>query len=45
MSESRAREFIHKTGLPTFPRLKGITKDYKVRLTDRGAGMEYMHTP
>ena len=41
--ESVARQHIHSTGVKTFPRPKGIPENYLVRITDRGAGMEYMH--
>ncbi len=43
MPESYVRELIHQTGIKTFIRPKGIPENYKVRLTDRGAGMEYVH--
>lgn len=30
-------------GIPTFPRPKGIPEDYIVRISGKGAGMEYVH--
>ena len=43
MPESQARELIHQTGIKTFPRPKGIPENFKIRVSDRGAGMEYVH--
>jgi hypothetical protein len=43
MPEIKIRELIHETGLPTFSKPKGIPENYRVRITDRGAGMEYIH--
>ena len=43
MPENKVRELIHESGIPTFPRPKGIPEDYIARITDRGAGMEYIH--
>jgi len=43
MSEIQARELIHQTGIRTFQRPAGIPENFIVRVTDRGAGMEYMH--
>jgi hypothetical protein len=43
MPESQVRELIHQTGIKTFPRPQGIPENFKVRLSDRGAGMEYVH--
>ncbi|PIS02002.1 MAG: hypothetical protein COT85_07620 [Chlamydiae bacterium CG10_big_fil_rev_8_21_14_0_10_42_34] len=43
MPENRVRELIHGAGIPTFPRPKGIPEDYIVRITGKGAGMEYVH--
>jgi hypothetical protein len=43
MSEMQVRELIHHTGIRTFQRPAGIPENFIVRVTDRGAGMEYMH--
>jgi len=43
MPEARVRELIHQTGIKTFSRPKGIPESFKIRLSDRGAGMEYVH--
>jgi len=32
-----------KQGFPTFPRPTGIPKNYRVQLSDKGAGMKYVH--
>lgn len=41
--EIQAKELIHQTGIRTFPRPEGIPENYRVRVTNRGAGIEYMH--
>lgn len=43
MPEIKIRELIHETGIPTFSKPKGIPENYIVRITDKGAGMEYVH--
>ena len=43
MPEIKVRELIHETGMPTFPRPKGIPEYFLVMVADRGAGMEYVH--
>lgn len=43
LPEARCRELIHQTGVKTFPRPKGIPENFKVKITDKGAGMEYVH--
>lgn len=43
MPEAEVRNLIHKTGLPTFPRPKGIPENFRVRVSDRGGGMLYEH--
>ncbi len=43
MPESEVRELIHKNGVPTFPRPKGIPENYVVMISDKGVGMEYVH--
>ncbi len=41
--EHEIRGIIHKTGLPTFPRPKGIPENFRVKLSDNGGGMKYVH--
>jgi hypothetical protein len=43
MPEERIRMYIHETGFRTFPRPMGIPENYVVRITEKGAGMEYVH--
>lgn len=43
MPEIQCRELIHTTGIQTFPRPKGIPENFKVRITGKGGGMEYVH--
>lgn len=43
MSESQARELIHHTGIQTFPRPSGIPESFRIQISDRGAGMKYVH--
>jgi hypothetical protein len=43
MPEFKVRELIHETGIPTFPRPVGIPEDFLVMISDKGAGMEYVH--
>ena len=43
MPEFKVRELIHETGIPTFPRPMGIPEDFLVMISDKGAGMEYVH--
>ncbi len=43
MPESQARELIHQTGIKTFPRPAGIPENFKIKLSDNGAGMKYVH--
>jgi hypothetical protein len=43
LPEFKVRELIHETGFPTFPRPKGIPENFLVMISDRGAGMEYVH--
>ena len=43
LSETQVRELIYQTGIQTFPRPASIPENFIVRITDRGAGMEYMH--
>ncbi len=43
MLEAIIREYIHETGIPTFPKPIGIPENFLVMITDKGAGMEYVH--
>jgi tetratricopeptide (TPR) repeat protein len=43
LPEFKVRELIHKTGVPTFAKPEGIPDDFLVMISDRGAGMEYVH--
>ena len=41
--KSRARELIHQTGIQTFQRPAGIPENFIIKITGKGAGMEYVH--
>ncbi len=43
MPETEVRDLIHQSGIATFQRPPGIPDHYLVRITDKGAGMEYVH--
>lgn len=43
LSEPQARELIHQMGIRTFSRPAGLPEHFKVRITESGAGMEYVH--
>lgn len=43
MPETKVRELIHDTGIPTFPRPTGIPENYLVAISDKGAGMKYIN--
>ncbi len=43
MPESEVRQLIHQTGISTFPRPQGIPDNFRVQISDRGAGMKYIH--
>lgn len=43
MPEAKVRDLIHQAGIKTFPRPMGLPENFKVRISDRGAGMEYIH--
>ena len=43
MAESQAKELIHQAGVRTFPRPQGIPDNFRVKITDKGAGMKYVH--
>ncbi|HSX03339.1 MAG TPA: hypothetical protein VLG76_01275 [Rhabdochlamydiaceae bacterium] len=43
ITETQARELIHQAGINTFPRPKGIPENYRIKISDKGAGMLYIH--
>ncbi len=43
ISEIEVRDLIHQTGIRTFPRPAGIPESYRIRVSDTGAGMLYVH--
>jgi hypothetical protein len=43
MPEREARNLIHQNGISTFPKPVGIPDNYLVGITEKGAGMIYMH--
>ncbi len=43
MPESKVRELIHTTGIPTFSRPKGIPENYRIKLSEKPGGMKYVH--
>ncbi len=43
MPETQVRELIHQAGIRTFPRPKGIPENFRVKISDKGAGMKYVH--
>jgi len=43
LSENEVRKILHQAGFPTFPRPKGIPKEYIVTFSDKGCGMKYIH--
>jgi hypothetical protein len=43
MSETQCKVLIHKTGIRTFPRPNGVPENFLVRITDKGAGLHYVH--
>ncbi len=43
MPEAECRELIHQAGIRTFPRPEGIPDNFMVKLSRKGAGMEYVH--
>lgn len=42
ITEAQARELIHQTGIKTFPRPAGIPEDYKIKISNTGAGIKYV---
>jgi hypothetical protein len=43
MPESEVRALIQKTGVKTFPRPAGIPENFRVCVSDNGAGIVYFH--
>ncbi len=43
LSEVQIRDLIQQTGVNTFPRPAGIPENFKVKLSNDGAGMMYKH--
>lgn len=43
LPEATVRQLIHEAGFPTFPRPRGVPKDFLVMVSDSGAGMVYVH--
>lgn len=43
LPEAQIRELIHQTGVRTFSRPIGVPENYLVKVTEKGAGMIYMH--
>ncbi|QVL57030.1 MAG: hypothetical protein KFB93_06520 [Simkaniaceae bacterium] len=43
LPEAKARELIHSTNITTFPRPKGIPENFRVRISNKGAGIVYVH--
>ncbi len=43
MVETEIRNLIHQQGIPIFDRPPGIPENFKVQLSKKGAGMEYVH--
>ncbi len=43
LTEAEARTLIHQCDIPTFPRPYGIPENFKIRISDQGGGMIYVH--
>ena len=43
LPEVQVRELIHQAGMKTFPRPAGIPENFRVRITEKGGGVEYAH--
>lgn len=43
MTEAQARELIHQANIRTLPRPPGIPENYRIKLSDTGAGIKYVH--
>ncbi len=44
MSEAKCRDLIHESGIPTFPRPENIPENFRIKISDKGAGMLYVHS-
>lgn len=43
LPENIIKKYICDAGIPTFPRPQGIPSNYITRITEKGAGIEYVH--
>jgi tetratricopeptide (TPR) repeat protein len=43
MTEVECRDLIHRAGVRTFPRPEGIPANFRVKISNGGAGMLYVH--
>lgn len=43
MSEAKIKRILRRHGVPTFPRPKGIPKNYRVKLSKKSGGIKYVH--
>jgi tetratricopeptide (TPR) repeat protein len=43
LPEPQIKELIHQSGIPTFSRPRGIPENFRVTLSDKGAGIKYVH--
>jgi hypothetical protein len=41
--ETHAKELIQQTGIRTYPRPTGVPENFRVRISDKGAGIIYLH--
>ena len=42
-SEMEARELIQQFGIQTYPRPSGIPENFKIKISNKGAGIKYVH--
>ena len=43
MPEAQVHELIHQAGINTFPRPVSIPENFRVKITNDGAGIKYVH--
>lgn len=43
LPENEIRELIHEAGISTFPRPAGIPENYRIKISNNGSGMKYVH--
>ena len=43
MIEAQCRELIHKTGIRTLPRPASIPENFRIKISNTGAGLKYVH--